>query len=152
REIIALGKYVAGLVITMTIFVVCVTATYLLLFLPSTAGADFVAHGAGIPHLARYLIVSMLACVGFGAVFLLVGLFFKNLVAPALAIAVWETFNFVLPSALQKVSVLHYLNNLCPVQLPRSPFAVVTDATSPIISIPGLLIFTCVVLFLVSIK
>ena len=152
REVIAIGKYVAGLVAMVGLFVVCVTATYLLLFLPSRAASDFFTSGAGIPHLARYLIVAILACIGYGAVFLLVGLYVKNPVGPALAILAWETFNSVLPSMLQKVSVIHYLYNLCPVPLPKSPFAVMTAPTSPFISIPGLLIFTAAILLLVSHK
>jgi ABC-type transport system involved in multi-copper enzyme maturation permease subunit len=152
REVLALGKYVAGLVATVSLFIFCVTATYLLLFLPSHSAAAFFSNGQGIPHLARYLVVSMLACLGYGAVFLLVGLYFKNPIVPALGIALWESFNFVLPSVLQKISVIHYLNELCPVPIPRSPFAVVTGPTSPFISVPGLLMVTCVVLFVVGFK
>ncbi len=152
REVIAVGKYVAGVVAVCALFAICVTATYLLLFLPSRSAPEFLASGAAIPHLARYLIIAMLACVGYGAVFLLVGLYVKNPVAPALAILGWETFNFVLPSMLQKISVIHYLNNLCPVPLPKSPFAVLTEPTSPFISIPGLLIFTSVILFMAASK
>ncbi len=152
REVLAVGKYVAGLVATMALFLFCVTATYLLLFLPSRWAPEFFLHGAGIPQLARYLAVSMLACVGYGAVFLLVGLYFKNPIVPALGIALWEGFNFVLPPLLQKISVIHYLSTLCPVPIPNSPFAVSTVPTSPLISIPGLLAFTGVVLLLVSRK
>jgi len=146
REVLAVGKYVAGVVATVALFLFCVTATYLLLFLPSNASTAFFASGPGIPHLARYLTVAILASVGYGAVFLAVGLYFKNPIVPALAIALWESFNFILPSALQKISVIHYLNALCPVPLPRSPFAVLTEPTSPFISIPGLLVFTVVIL------
>lgn len=152
REILALGKYVAGLVATIALFLFNVGATYLLLFLPSRSSAVFFAAGAGIPHLARYLGVAMLACLGYGAVFLLVGLFFKNPIVPALGIALWESFNFILPSVLQKISVIHYLNALCPVAIPKSPFAVIAASTSPWISIPGIVIFTCSVLFFVGVK
>jgi ABC-type transport system involved in multi-copper enzyme maturation permease subunit len=152
REVLAIGKYIAGLVAAITLFTICVTATYLLLYLPSTASHDFFLSGSGIPHLARYLIVMMLACMGYGAVFLLVGLFVKNPVAPALAILALESFNFVLPTLLQKISVIHYLNTLCPVPIPKSPFAVLSEPTSPFISIPGLLIVTAGILVLVSFK
>ena len=152
REVLAVGKYVAGLVATIALFLFCVAATYLLLFLPSHTASTFFLSGAGIPHLARYLAVSMLACLGNGALFLLVGLYFKNPIVPALGIALWESFNFILPSVLQKISVIHYLNELCPVPIPRSPFAVFTEPTSPLISIPGLLIVTGAILFLVGHK
>ena len=152
RDVLALGKYMAGLIASMAMFSFCTIATYLLMFLPSTAAAGFFSTGPGLPHLARYVAVAMLGCVGYGAVFLLVGLYTKNPVAPALGIAAWEAFNFILPSALQKISVVHYLQSLCPVSPPRSPFAVLTDPTSPFISIPSLLVFTTCILLLVGLK
>jgi len=152
REVLAIGKYVAGLVTTVALFFFCVTATYLLLFLPSNSAPAFFSSGPGIAHLARYLAVSMLACAGYGAVFLLVGLYFKNPIVPALGIALWESFNFILPSILQKISVIHYLSALCPVSIPRSPFAVSTADTSPLLSIPGFVIVTCAILFIVGYK
>ncbi len=152
REVLAIGKYTAGLVAASFMFGICTIATYILLFMKPAGAVEFLIHGAGIPHLARYVIVAMLACLGYGAVFLLVGLYFKNPMAPALLIATWEAFNFVLPSLLQKISVIHYLQNLCPVSIPKSPFAVMTQSTSPFISIPGLLLFTAVVLAIASYK
>ncbi len=152
REVLAFGKYMAGLIASFVMFGFCTIATYLLMFLPSRAGTEFFATGPGLPHLARYIAVAMLGCVGYGAVFLLVGLYTRNPVAPALGIAAWESFNFILPSTLQKISVVHYLQTLCPVSPPRSPFAVLTDATSPLISIPGLLIFTTCVMIVVGYK
>src|SRR5262249_49369927 len=53
REVIAIGKYVAGLVTTSALFAICVTATYLLLFLPSRLAMDFFTSGAALPHIAR---------------------------------------------------------------------------------------------------
>jgi len=152
REVLALGKYTAGVIATTTLFGFSTIASYLLMFLPSPSAAGLFTSGEGIPHLARYLIVAMLGCIGYGAVFLLVGLYVRNPMAPALAILGWEYFNFLLPSWLQKISVVHYLQNLCPVSIPKSPFAVLTDPTSPFISIPSLIIFTGVVLVLVAQK
>jgi len=152
REVLALGKYMAGLVATMTMFGFCTIATYILMFLPSPSASEFFTSGAGIPNLARYLAVVMLGCLGYGAVFLLLGLFARNPIAPAVAFLGWEYSNFILPSVLQKISVVHYLQTLCPVPLPKSPFAVLTEPTSPFISIPGLLVFTACVLLLVGYK
>ena len=152
REVLALGKYMAGLIASFIMFGFCTIATYLLMFLPSSNAAEFFSSGPGLPHLARYIAVAMLGCLGYGAVFLLVGLFARNPIAPALGIAAWEAFNFILPATLQKISVIHYLQSICPVSPPRSPFAVLTEATSPLLSIPGLLIFTTCVLTLVAFK
>ena len=152
REVLALGKYIAGLIATFTMFAFCTIATYVLLFMPAQSGQEFLMAGGGITHLARYLAVAMLACLGYGAVFLLVGLYFKNPVIPAVGFLAWEYFNFILPSVLQKISVVHYLQALCPVPMPKSPFAVLTQPTSPFISIPGLLIFTAIILVLASFK
>jgi ABC-type transport system involved in multi-copper enzyme maturation permease subunit len=152
REVIALGKYTAGVIATIILFGACTIATYLLLFLPSPGAAGLFSTGPGFPHLARYLIVALLACVGYGAVFLLVGLYVRNPMVPALLILGWEYFNFIMPSMLQKISVVHYLDDLCPVPIPNSPFAVLTDPTSPFLSIPGLLIFTVGVLMVVTYK
>jgi hypothetical protein len=88
----------------------------------------------------------MLACVGYGAFFMVVGLFFRNPIIPALALYGWEWINFLLPPLLKKISVIHYLNSLVPIPLSEGPFAVVAEPTPAWISIPGLLIVTVLVL------
>jgi ABC-type transport system involved in multi-copper enzyme maturation permease subunit len=148
REILALGKFVAGVVGSLTVFGSCTIATYVLLFYPSPSGASFLWGGPGISHLARYLAVTMLACVGYGSVFVLVGLFVRNPAIPAAALLAWESFNFLLPSLLQKLSVVHYLQPLLPVSIDRGPLAIITEPASPLFSIPGLLIVTCSILVL----
>lgn len=154
REVLAIGKYVAGLVTAVTLFAGCTIVSYLLLFAPmgSEAFNDFLFNGAGLQHMARYAAVSMLACLGYGALFLLIGLFFKNPVAPAIMLLGWESFNFVLPELLQKFSVVHYLQSICPVGIPRGPLAVITAPASAWYSVPGLLILTAAILFLASLK
>ena len=97
-----------------------------------------------------YLGVTILACIGYGAVFLLVGLFFRNPIIPAGLLYGWEWINFLLPPLLKKVSVIHYLQSLVPVSMPEGPFAVLVEPTPAWISVPSLLLFTGVVLFLAS--
>ena len=70
-------------------------------------------------HLGAYLLVTALACVGYGAVFLALGFFFKSPAIPALAVFGWERILFLLPPLLKKVSVVHYLQSLCPVPFDR---------------------------------
>ena len=60
------------------------------------------------------MLVAALACVGYGAVFLMCGLFFRNPMIPAAVVMVWENLNPFLPTVLKKISVIFYLKNLCP--------------------------------------
>jgi hypothetical protein len=44
--------------------------------------------------------------------------------------------------------VIHYLQSLVPVAMPEGPFAVLVEPTPAWISVPSLLLFTAVVLYL----
>ena len=72
-------------------------------------------------QLGSYVLVAALACIGYGAVFLMCGLFFKNPMIPAAVVWVWENLNPFLPTVLKKISVIFYLKNLCPVEVPIPP-------------------------------
>jgi hypothetical protein len=67
------------------------------------------------------MLVTALACVGYGAVFLMSGILFRNPMIPAAVVMVWENLNPFLPTVLKKISVIFCLKNLCPRQ--RSPVA-----------------------------
>ncbi|HEY0658639.1 MAG TPA: hypothetical protein VGD05_09195, partial [Pyrinomonadaceae bacterium] len=112
--------------------------------------AQFFFDGAGASQMLAYLGVTILACVGYGAVFLLVGLFFRNPIIPGLLLYGWEWINFLLPPFLKKISVIHYLSSLVPVPMSEGPFAVLVEPTPAWISVPSLLLFTAVVLCLAS--
>jgi hypothetical protein len=94
-------------------------------------------------QLGAYVLVTVLACIGYGAVFLACGLLFRNPMIPAAAVYVWENVNPFLPSMLQKISVISYLKGLCPVEVPLPPplnvIVVDIDPTPAWIAIPGLL-------------
>jgi hypothetical protein len=96
----------------------------------------------------------MLACVGYGAFFLVVGLFIRNPIIPALLLYGWEWLNFLLPPLLKKISVIHYLNSMMPVPLSAAisegPLAVVAEPTPAWISIPSMLLVTLIVLILAA--
>ena len=49
-------------------------------------------------ELFAYVAITMLACVGYGAFFLVVGLFFRNPIIPALLLYGWEWLSFLLHS------------------------------------------------------
>jgi hypothetical protein len=109
---------------------------------------SFFLDGPGIGQLLWYVTITILACIGYGAFFLVVGLFVRNPIIPALVLYGWEWINFLLPPLLKKISVIHYLNSLVPVPVSEGPIAVVAEPTPAWISIPGLLIVTALVLIL----
>ena len=150
REVLVVGKYLSGLVATVTLFAVSTLGSFALLYfgLFPSESAEYVFNGPGFGQALTYLGVTVLACVGYGAVFLLIGLFFRNPIIPALLLYGWEWLNFLLPPLLKKVSVIHYLHSLVPVPPPAGPFAVLAEPTPAWISVPSLLAFTAVTLVL----
>jgi ABC-type transport system involved in multi-copper enzyme maturation permease subunit len=150
REVLAAGKFAAGALSVALIFGAAVAATFGLTYLHhGRAALSFLARG-GLGHLGAYLLVITLAAVGYGALFLLLGLFFRNPVLPALVVLVWESGNRVLPAALKLASVIFYLEPLLPVEVPASGlaalFAIPADPIAPYLAVPGLLLVSAVVL------
>lgn len=152
RELLVAGKYLAGLVSTGALFGIATAGSMLILHFaiyPSES-ARFFVNGDGASQMISYIGVTILACVGYGAVFLLVGLFFRNPIIPALVLYGWEWINFLLPPFLKKLSVIHYLHSLVPVQMSEGPFAVLAEPTPVWISIPGLFVFSGSLLFIAA--
>src|SRR5437899_10448376 len=147
RDVLMAGKYLSGLVTSMILFTVVTVVSMLLIFFPHfySASVRFFLDGPGLFQLFTYAGITILACIGYGAFFLIVGLFFRNPIIPALLLYGWEWLNFLLPPLLKKVSVIHYLNSLVPVPVSEGPFAVVAEPTPAWLSVPGLLIVTVLV-------
>jgi hypothetical protein len=152
REVLLTGKYLSGLVTSIILFTTVTVVSMFLFFFPHffSPSVRFFLDGPGIGQLFAYAVITTLACMGYGAFFMVVGLFFRNPIIPALVLYGWEWINFLLPPLLKKISVIHYLNSLVPVPLSEGPFAVVAEPTPAWISIPGLLIVTVLVLFVAS--
>jgi ABC-type transport system involved in multi-copper enzyme maturation permease subunit len=114
------------------------------------AGTDFVMHGPGLGQLEAYLLIVVLACLGYGAIFLLLSLMFRNPMPGAMLLLGWEAINPVLPSLLQKFSVASYLRHLMPVSVPAEGiFALLTVETEPVsawLAVVGLLALIVLVL------
>jgi len=151
RELLVAGKYLAGLIVALVIFVGSTAISFLLLgehFGP--AWTDYLFHGPGLRQLGAYMLVAALACIGYGAVFLMCGLFFKNPMIPAAVVWVWENLEPFLPAVLKKISVIFYLKNLCPVEVPiPPPFNVIVVEADPSpfwIAVPGLLLVAGILL------
>lgn len=153
REVLMAGKFLAGLFAAIVIFgtstVLQLIALYSV-FDPPTL-QEFVFRGDGIHHLLSYVGVTILACIGYGSVFLAAGVLLRNPIIPAAVILVWEAISSFLPAFLQKISVIYYLKSLCPVEVPPNigpPFsllAVNPDPASPIIAIPSLILLSALV-------
>jgi hypothetical protein len=148
REVLVAGKYISGLLTSVVLFSAVTIVCMLLVFFSHhySSSARFFFDGPGISQLLWYVAITILACIGYGAFFLVVGLFVRNPIIPALLLYGWEWINFLLPPLLKKISVIHYLNSLVPVPVSEGPFAVVAEPTPAWISIPGLLIVTALVL------
>lgn len=152
REVLVIGKYLSGLVIAAILFGGSAVLSYLLLYAPSgvTSAREYLLMGPGLAHLGAYLGVTVLACLGYGSVFLAMGLFFRNPIIPAVVILGWESINFLLPPMLKKISVIHYLESLCPVPVPQGSVTILADPASAWVGVPGLLCVTATVLVIAS--
>jgi len=148
RQVLVVGKYLSGVVASTVLFVTSTIVSMLLLYFPHfySESSRYFFDGPGMRQLLTYTGVTILACIGYGAFFLFVGLFFRNPIIPALVLYAWEWINFLLPPLLKKISVIHYLNSLVPIQVSEGPFAVVAEPTAAWIAIPGLLLITLLVL------
>jgi ABC-type transport system involved in multi-copper enzyme maturation permease subunit len=122
REVLLAGKYLAGLAATVVIFTASTALQLPAMLAQFDRGvvAEYFA-GPGWGQCAAYLGVTVLACVGYGSVFLAAGLFFRNPIIPAGVILFWESANLFLPAALKHISMTFYLQSLCPVAPPTDP-------------------------------
>jgi ABC-type transport system involved in multi-copper enzyme maturation permease subunit len=151
REILLLAKFAAGAISALALFGTAIIADFALIYVAyGPAGQDYVFNGAGMGQLQAYLAIAVLGCLGYGAVFLLLSMMFRNPTPAALLVFAWEAINPVMPSLLQKISVASYLRHLMPVTIPgQGVFALLTVETEPVsawIASFGLLVLIAVVL------
>jgi ABC-type transport system involved in multi-copper enzyme maturation permease subunit len=151
REILLLAKFAAGSISALVLFGSAIIADFALMYAAfGAAGQDYVFNGPGLGQLEAYLAIIILACLGYGAVFLLLSMMFRNPTPAAMLVLGWEAINPVLPSLLQKISVASYLRHLMPVTIPGDGiFALLTVQTDPVsgwAATLGLLLLIAVVL------
>jgi len=157
RDVLVAGKYLSGLLTCGFLFCLSTLLSFLIVsfHVASVRNQDLFA-GPALGHLSAYLGVTWLACLGYGAVFLVMGLFFRNPIIPAITILVWESITIFVPPLLKKFSVIFYLESLCPVKVPfgrgGAIFAITADPTPAWIAIPGLLGLTALVIVLASLR
>jgi ABC-type transport system involved in multi-copper enzyme maturation permease subunit len=156
REVLVAGKYLAGFIATGLVFGVSTLLSYVITLkhLEATQMRMLVPDAWG--HLWSYTAVTVLACAGYGAVFLILGLLFRNPIIPTAAALLWESFIVFLPAFLKKISVIFYLESLCPVRVPFSGpgqiFAITADPTPAYLAIPGLVLVTAIVIWMAAIR
>jgi ABC-type transport system involved in multi-copper enzyme maturation permease subunit len=152
REVLVVGKYVSGLATSIVLFTATTVVSMLLLYFPHfySESSRYFLDGQGLGQLLTYAGITILACIGYGAFFLVVGLFFRNPIIPAIVLYGWEWLNFLMPPLLKKISVIHYLNSLTPVPVYEGPFAVPALPTPAWIAVPSLIAVTVLVLIVAS--
>ena len=150
RGVLAAGKFAAGLVAGWTLFGLSTAISLEVSAVAYRMGSSSVYPGLGPSTLVGYLLTTVLGVLGYGSVFLLLGLFVRSPLLPALALWGWESINFLLPPVLKRLSVVHYLKSIVPVPVDDGPFAVLSEPTSAWLSVPGLLLVAAIVLFLAA--
>ena len=134
KEVLVVGKFLAGAIISIVLFETAVLACFYLTYSRfGAAGRSYVFDGPGLGQLGSYLLVTALACLGYGAVFLALSLLFKNPIIPGAMLMGWEAIAPIFPAWAQRLSVTFYLKHLCPVTLPVSgPMAIFTVVAEPV--------------------
>ena len=154
REVLAVSKYLAGLATAILFFTGSAALSFLLI--AAHFGSEFREFllSGGLAQLGWYTLTAALACVGYGAVFLVLGLKYRNPMVPAAVVMVWEVINPFLPSLLQKFSVIFYLKSLSPVDIPvKGTLALIAVASEPTpawLAIGGLLLVSALVLYVAA--
>jgi hypothetical protein len=119
REVLLAGKYAAGLMASAVIFGGGALLTLAAMLWPhDPVEVQSFWNAGGMGQVFWYATAAGLGCVGYGSVFLAVGLYVRNPIIPAAVLLAWEGSNGILPHALQKMSILYYLQSLCPVPAP----------------------------------
>lgn len=153
REVLVVAKYLSGLLVSVTIFTFTTLGALFFIYVAGyPASTQYLTDGPGLNQALWYVAITVLACVGYGAFFIVIGLYFRNPIIPALLIYGWEWINFLLPPLLKKISVIHYLHSLAPLPMPEGPFAIVAEPTPAWISVPGLIIVTALLLFIAGLQ
>jgi hypothetical protein len=159
REVVLAGKYAAGLIASTVIFGGGALLAFTVMIWPHEA-AELQAFwsAGGMAHAFWYAAAAVLGCVGYGSVFLAVGLYVRNPIIPAAVLLAWEAASNVLPETLQRISILYYLQSLCPVPAPMDQsapalirlLAVPAAPASRPAAVLGLMLLITVVLWIAS--
>lgn len=157
REVLVLGKYLAALLMTSAVFGGTTVLSYLIMCQHMSMTRSAARVSWALSHTGAYLAVTVLACVGYGAIFLILGMVFRNPIVPTIAALVWESLIVFFPPLLKKISVIFYLQSLSPIRAPwdgdMAPiFAIPANPAPPVLAAGGLLLLTLAVLVLAGLR
>ena len=157
REVLTIGKFLAGLTTAVLLFGGGVFLCFALMYAHfGAAGSQFVFSGPGLGHLASYMLVTVLACVGYGALFMVLSMVLNNPIVPGIILLGWEGISPVFPRAMQMLTVTFYLKHLTPVSVPSEGlmalFTVVTEPVPKWLAVLGLLTLSTVAVSLACLR
>lgn len=146
RRELVVGKFMGAWIATSLVLATSTVATWVLYLLPHTSHlGDFLTR-VGLVHLLRYVLVVFIACAAYGAIFLLMGLYFRSPMIPAVLLLGWEALTPFLPATLKSLTVVHHLAALLPVPVQLGSFAVASTAPPAWLALGALI--ACVAVFL----
>lgn len=154
REVLVIAKYFSGFFTASVLFSITTLFCLFLIYLPRgyESSMQYIFDGPGLNHILSYWGISLLGCVGYGSMFLLLGVFFRNPILPATFLYCWELISFLLPPLLKKLTIIHYLQSLTPIKLSEGPYAIVAEPVSAWVAVPSLFLLTAVVLAVACLK
>ncbi len=151
REVLVIAKFFSGAITAVVLFGLAVFADFVLTYRNfGAAGSAWIWNGPGLHQLIMYLGITALACLGYGSLFLAFSMTVKNPIVPGIVVMGWEAINPMLPSLLQKLSVIFYLRHLMPVEVPARGLAallsVVAEPVPAWMAVGGVICVTGLVL------
>jgi len=126
RRDLIVGKFFGALAVALAVFLPATVALVLMYRLANgfEATLQTMVSAQGLGNLIAYVAITALAAVGYGSLFLLAGLFFKNPMVPAALYLGFEAVAPFLPLPLRVFSVARHLHALLPVPVSLGPLAV----------------------------
>lgn len=126
RRDLIVGKYFGALAVALAVLVPSTAALVVMYHLANGVGRtlQIMTSAQGLGHLAAYVGITALAAIGYGALFLLAGLFFRNPMAPAALYLGFEVLAPFLPLPVRIFSIAGHLHALLPVPVTLGPLAV----------------------------
>ena len=138
RDVLVAGKYLAGLITASFFFCGSIALTFMGMYVhfPGHELRAFLVDGPGIGQFFAYVSITALACMAYGALFVWLGIRYKNPIIPAVSLLFWESANILLPTWLKKFSILYYLRSLTPVDAGYSGAAALFGGVADPVSAP----------------
>lgn len=151
RDVLVAGKYLGGLVTSLLVLLPTTVLTYGLVYVPhGGAGRAIMLSGAGLADLAGYLLIVTLACLAYGSLFLLAGLYFRNPMVPAVVFLGWEMLTPFLPPLLKSLSFVHYLASFAPVPVNVRAFTLLARPVAWPLALVALVAASALLVFLAT--